>query len=65
MILGSFGEPVGAKLDLGVSCGTHGLPKWFPESPKGAILVDFEVILGHLGVILGLLGCQIGAKSRS
>ena len=53
MILGSFGEPVGAKIDLGVSCGTHGLPKWFPESPKGASLADLGVILGSFWVILG------------
>ena len=62
MILGSFGEPVGAKIDLGVSCGTHGLPKWFPESPKGAILADLGVIWKSFWVILGY---QIGAKSRS
>ena len=62
MILGSFGEPVGPKIGLGASCGTHGLPKWLPESPR----VPFWTILGsywdHFGVILGSLGCQIGAK---
>ena len=53
MILGSFGEPVGANIDLGVSCGTHGLPKLFLESPKGAILEDLGVIWVSRWVILG------------
>ena len=55
MILGSFGEPVGAKIGLGASCGTHGLPKWLPERPR----VPFRLIWGSFW---GHLGCQIEAK---
>ena len=33
-ILGSFGEPIGAKIDLGASCGTLGPPKGLLEIPR-------------------------------
>ena len=63
MILGSFGEPVGAKIDLGTSFGTHCSPKWLPESPRvpfWSIWWSFWVIWGPCWVILVDLGTMLG-----
>ena len=81
MILGSFGEPVGAKISLGASCGTHGSPKWLPESPRvpfwsmwGSFWVHFgasnHAKIGAPKMYFSILdfvrfGCVLGSKIES
>ena len=47
MILSSFGEPVGAKIGLGASCGTLGPPKGLPEIPRVPFWSILNGFWGH------------------